>query len=371
MYPYLVPIEVLHVITTLNRGGAENQLLLLASEQIKQGLAVQIAFLKGEADLVQEFQSIGARVYTQIANKNIFFQITGLRSILRKLSSESIVHAHLPQAELLCAFSKIHHNTLIVTRHFGGKFKPTSNILLSSALGKLASVRASKVIAISNSVKQILIQNKEVWNNARIEVIEYGFDPKKFRSKLGSINNGEIEPPVKIGTISRLSPEKNVNLIIEAYYELRKDLPLDKLQIVGAGPLEGELRSLTKHLGIETDVEFLGKTEHVAEFLNELDVFVLASSFEGFGMVLLEAMSLGKRIVASRNSAILELIGDSKCGILFETNNKRALINGLVQAINADFLPIFEAQEMKLLNFEISDCASKMTQLYKRAISLS
>jgi len=357
------------VITTINRGGAENQLLLLVTEQIKQGLSVQIAFLKGEAELKQEFETIGARVHPEIANKRLFSQIIGLRKILRKLNRTSIVHAHLPQAELLCTLSMSRHNTLIVTRHFGGKFKPTSNILFSSALGKLATVRASKVIAISNSVKQILVQNREVWDNSRIQVIEYGFDREKFRSSLELINNGELKPPLKIGTISRLSPEKNVSLIIEAYSELRKILSLDKLRIVGAGPLEPDLRCLTVDLGIETEVEFLGKTKLIAEFLNELDIFVLASSFEGFGMVLLEAMSVGKRIVASRNSAILELIGDSNSGILFQTNDKQALINAIKQAIGSDFQTILEAQESKLSKFEIGSCTTKTIQMYENAIS--
>ena len=368
MYPCPMPLEVLHVITTIDRGGAENQLLLLVTEQIKQGLNVQVAFIKGEAELREDFEAIGVRVYKLTANKNLFSQIIALRGILRKLSSSSVVHAHLPQAELLCFFSMFHYNTLVVTRHFGGKFKPTSNIFLSSLLGKIASKRASKVIAISNSVKKIIIQNKEVWDNSRIEVIKYGFDRNKFRKELDYINNGGLTPPIKIGTISRLSPEKNVNLIIEAYAELKKVLPLDKLRILGAGPLESELRNLAKSLGIESDVEFLGKSKFVANFLNELDIFVLASSFEGFGMVLLEAMSVGKRIVASRNSAILELIGDSNCGILFNTHDKQALIESIFQSINTDLNTILEAQEMKLSEYEISATANRILKVYESVI---
>lgn len=98
-----------------------------------------------------------------------------------------------------------------------------------------------------------------------------------------------------------------------------------RLEIVGAGSLLGELTTMTKDLGLTNSVSFLGRTDDVEGFISSLDLFVLTSKFEGFGMVLLEAMSTGCKIVAARNSAIPEVLGEDGAGLMFETGNETEL----------------------------------------------
>jgi len=355
---------VLHVITTTNRGGAENQLLLLAREQVKLGTKVLVIDLKGDSELIGEFVDSGVEVINSLLNKSFLGQIFELRKILVDLPPDTVIHAHLPQAELVCFFAK-RDNPLVITRHFGGKFKPTSRMFISSLLGLIASYRASKVIAISESVKQVLIKNKEVCRNSDLEVIHYGFDRTSFRAQVAEIRSGLIAPPIALGTVSRLSPEKNVHLVIEAYAELRKKFHVSNLRIIGVGPLEDDLKNLSIKLGIENEVEFLGKKKEIAEFMNDLDVFILASSFEGFGMVLVEAMAMGKRIVASRNSAIEEILGGTNCGVLFETGNLSSLVAAFEEVIGLDYDLIAVAQKERLNDYEIGSTAVKTLAVYK------
>jgi glycosyltransferase involved in cell wall biosynthesis len=355
---------VLHVITTTNRGGAENQLLLLAREQVKLGSKVFVVDLKGESELGRDFLESGVKIIHNLVNKSFLLQIIELRRILLDLPPNTVIHAHLPQAELVCSFAK-RKNPLVITRHFGGRFKPTSHLFFSSILGLIASYRASKVIAISESVKQLLIKNREVFRNRDLEVIHYGFDRISFRAQVAEFRSGLISPPIALGTVSRLSPEKNVHLIIEAYAELRKMHNLSHLRIVGVGPLEVELKSLCTNLGIQDDVEFLGKQKNIAEFMNGLDVFILASSFEGFGMVLVEAMAVGKRIVASRNSAIEEILSESDCGVLFETGNLKSLIAGIEEVLEFDYELMAAAQIKRLTEYKIASTAKKTLSVYK------
>lgn len=370
MYSARVSMTVLHVITTINRGGAENQLLLLVRAQINQGLNVYVADLKGDSELAQEFRASGAKLIQTLRGRNFIFQIQGLRKELKGLPTKTIIHAHLPQAELLCAIAKRNNQTLIITRHFGGRFKPASNIILSSILGQVASFRASKVIAISESVKNVLKDNKEVFRNSRLEVIHYGFDPNNFVNQVKTLRDGKIQTTISLGTVSRLSPEKNVHLIIRAFEILKRDIPLAPLRIVGVGPLEEELTDLVYKLGIAGDVEFLGKRSDIAEFMNSLDVFILASSFEGFGMVLVEAMSIGKRIVASRNSAIEEIIGETNCGVLFETGNLDSLVLAIRKVVSQNFEAIILAQRARLRDFDINATALRTSAIYKEAIGV-
>ncbi len=363
MYSNEVGNVVVHVITTTNRGGAENQLPLLAREQVKMGAKVFVIDLKGESELARDFVDSGVSVIDNLLNKSFLDQIIGLRRILADLPPDTVIHAHLPQAELVCSFAK-RNNPLVITRHFGGKFKPNSHMFFSSMLGLIATCRASKVIAISESVKQVLIKNKEVFRNSSLEVIHYGFDRSSFRSQVAEIRGGLILPPIALGTVSRLSSEKNVHLIIEAYSELRKKFNLSNLRIIGVGPLESDLKSLCIKLGVESQVEFLGKKKEIAEFMNDLDVFILASSFEGFGMVLVEAMAIGKRIVASRNSAIEEILGGTNCGVLFETGNLNSLIAAIEEALELDYDLMAADQNERLNDYEIGSTAAKILSVY-------
>ena len=92
-------MKVHHVITTINRGGAENQLLVLVREQIKSGMEVSVLYLKGEPELERDLSDAGAIVSHDIANQNPFIQFLKMRSISK--SQRTLLHAHLPRAELL------------------------------------------------------------------------------------------------------------------------------------------------------------------------------------------------------------------------------------------------------------------------------
>ena len=97
----MISNKVTHLITTIERGGAEKQLLTLASEQVQSGLNVVVLYLKGKPDLRNEFEESGAEVNNLLGGKSFLKQIFLLSKYLRK--NPSPVHAHLPKSELLAA----------------------------------------------------------------------------------------------------------------------------------------------------------------------------------------------------------------------------------------------------------------------------
>jgi glycosyltransferase involved in cell wall biosynthesis len=86
--------------------------------------------------------------------------------------------------------------------------------------------------------------------------------------------------------------------------------------LAGDGPLEAMLRSLVHDLGIEDRVRFLGHWEQVPRLLRSLDIFVLSSKFEPFGVALLEAKAAGLAIAATSVNEIPEILGDGESGLL-------------------------------------------------------
>ena len=137
----------------------------------------------------------------------------------------------------------------------------------------------------------------------------------------------------RIGTIGRLVPQKDYPTLLNAFSNVLKSLPETELYIVGEGYLQKELIKLSKTIGVNDKVHWLGKTEYVNEFLSKIDLFILSSKYEGFGLVLLEAMVAKKPIIAANNSAIPEVLGKIYEG-LFSTGDANALAQQIKTAIS-------------------------------------
>lgn len=350
--------KVFHLITTIERGGAENQLLILVREQIIQGFEVHIAFLKGSLELKSEFTSIGATVHSSLVGLSPFFQPFEFRKLLK--GRKVIVHAHLPRAELVAALTPAKFK-FVASRHNSEPFFPGAPRYISNVLSKLIEIRASKIIAISEAVRDFLISRGEVRTHHKIEVVHYGYRPVLTRNK--------IEPTSRfnnfhVGTISRLTDQKDISTMLKAFAKYRTRNKSAKLSILGKGRLLQNLEDLTRDLSIDGSVQFCGKSAEVIEFLRSLDVFILTSKYEGFGMVLLEAMDAGIPIIASRNSAIPEVLGNDFPG-LCETGNEHDFAAKLELLQNAEFRKVFlDIQEERLGNFSAEKMIKKINYLY-------
>ena len=360
----------MHVITTIERGGAESQLLMLATKQVSEGRQVEVLYLKGSPSLYENFRSANVTVSSFLKDKPFFLQMLLLRRHLREIRGNYILHAHLPQSELLATFAKTSKGRIINSRHFGGQFSPQANRYFSSLLGKLATCRSSFVIAISESVAKILIANKEVKKSVPIETIYYGFDAEKFISQKSIINPFTLKEGLNLGTVARLSPEKDLATLLRAFKIVSQSESQMNLYIVGSGKMEIELKSLAKELDISHKVEFLGKTSQVFHFMNSIDIFILTSKFEGFGMVLLEAMAANTRVIAADNSALVEVISHNGAGYFFETGSEKDLANQ-IKAIRGTPRESFKsAQQSQLEYFSIAKAERKVNRLYEEVLSL-
>jgi glycosyltransferase involved in cell wall biosynthesis len=331
----MISNKVTHLITTIERGGAEKQLLTLASEQVKSGLKVEVFFLKGKPDLQNEFESSGVKVNNLLVGKSFLKQIYILSKYLRK--NLSPIHAHLPQSELLAAIV-VRNKYFVFSRHNAEPFWPGGPQVISNLFSKFVCKRASQGIAISNAVKSYLITRGEVPSGYTIDVVYYGFqnDIPTNAAGLGLITNimNSQSSNYKIGTIGRLVPQKDYPTLLSAFSNVLKSVPNIELYVVGEGYLQKNLIESSKSLGINDKIHWLGKTEYIKEFLSKIDLFILPSKYEGFGLVLLEAMIAKKPIIAANNSAIPEVLGKTYEG-LFSTGNIKVL-SELIKKVISD-----------------------------------
>jgi len=357
-------IRVIHVITTIERGGAENAVLALAREQVKNGYQVVVVPLKGELELEREFIEAGVTLDLLLHSRQFAEQVMMFR---RQYNEDFLFHGHLPRSELLLRFSKS-KSCFFVTRHNAEAFFPKSPRLISRILSRFVTNKSESVIAISKAVLHFLLETKEISTRTSSLVIHYGYLPRCMTTavkKLYSPSNGGT---LRIGTISRLTPQKHLVLLIRLG-EILRDLKVKFLiQIVGVGPEKSLLETKVSEIGLENEILFLGKKTDIMPFLQDQDVFVLTSNYEGFGLVLLEAMDAKLPIIAARNSAIPEVLGESHPG-LFVTRDSESLLQTLLDVLQFSdtYTEIMNTQSVRLDYFSMAKYFYAHHQLYTQS----
>ena len=137
-----------------------------------------------------------------------------------------------------------------------------------------------------------------------------------------------------LGMVCRLVEQKGVPYALEALRRVRADFPGAHLVILGDGEKAAELRRLASALGIADRVHWLGWRADAADLMAAFDVLLAPSLWEGFGLVLLEAMSRRVPVIASRVSAIPEVVLDGESGILFEPRDVDALTKAIARLLS-------------------------------------
>ena len=156
----------------------------------------------------------------------------------------------------------------------------------------------------------------------KLRVIPYGADlsavesvavheANDFRQALGFHSR-----EVLIGSVGRLVEQKDYPTQLRAFAMAVSEVPGLRMVLAGDGPLKADLLRMARELKISRQVSFIGHCERVPAFLRCLDIFVLASKFEPFGVALLEAKAAGVAIVATRVNEIPEILSDGTSGLL-------------------------------------------------------
>lgn len=373
-------MKILHVITTIDRGGAENHLCDLVKGLAIAGNEVGVAYLKGNGYWGNELESYGIRVFNLgLVRYGDFLPIWRLRKLLYVFHPE-IVHAHLPPAEIYTrlALLGIQRPSLVISKHVDSAFLDGSVEKDESAIGsfltRIISQRAERVICISNSVRNFLASSQVGVPLEKLEVVNYGLCIKDYhldKEANGLSVRAEFSiggDALLIGTVARLVPQKSLHHLLYALnklvYEHNKSV---NLLIVGSGPLERQLLSLAETLGVQDRVIWAGFREDIPRLMSALDIFVLCSRNEGFGLVLLEAMASSLPVVASRISAIPEVVKDGVTGFLFRYGDVDSCVDAILNLQDLDTRVSFGVAGRKRVEqeFSVSRMNSRMVDIYE------
>jgi L-malate glycosyltransferase len=210
-------------------------------------------------------------------------------------------------------------------------FDPTMTAVLKACAHSSAR-RCLMIAAISQDMERWWRQTGA--SAERVEIIPHGVDTDVFhRSEYAARELGLSADRINLLYVGRLSPEKNVSLLIRAVGKLNDDAwgPNFQLHLVGAGPQEEELRSLVTRLRLGTQVAFHGRLPlaDLPRWYSAADVVVLPSKSEGLPRVMLEAMACGTPFIGTRISGVVDHIRDGENGFIVDSDDEPALASRL------------------------------------------
>ena len=195
-----------------------------------------------------------------------------------------------------------------------------------------------RFIAVAGHIEKKLTHLRGI-DESKVVKINNGVDTEKYVPdiKIRNLMRDKLSvgsEVVLIGAVGRLTWEKGLSQFINAAKKIENDLNLSKADIkyliAGTGDLRGNLEGEVDSLGLKEKFIFTGFIDDADSILNAMDVLVLPSLREGFPMVLLEAMSVGKPIIASKIDGVNESIIDGKNGILVEPGDSSALSEAIM-----------------------------------------
>jgi len=187
-----------------------------------------------------------------------------------------------------------------------------TNRFYNSAILKYTQSDIDLYLAVSNTTKHKLICNANIQAD-KIKVLYNAIDFSKFTSKKKKTSFQQRE--LVIGFSGRLATVKGCNILL-------KSLPLIKFPykvlIAGSGPLLNETKKLAEKLGIDANVNFLGYINNIQDFYSKIDVLIVPSKHESFGISVIESQSMKIPVIASDVGSLNEIILNGETGLLFK-----------------------------------------------------
>lgn len=329
-------MRVAHIIKVVRAAGAERHLLTLLSGLRGQDIDAHLILLVEPANdmqsYVDEAQALAIPVERILIQRHFDPALLGrLRSRLRALQPD-VVHTHLLHADLygIPAARWAGVPIVVSSRHNDNHFRRRFPI---KQVNQLLWRMADAGIGISDAIARFSIE-VEGAPVEKIHRIYYGLQAAKplDRGSAQAALTAEIGLPndsVLIGMVCRLIEQKGVSDGLRAFARAAQQYPNAYLLIAGEGPLRMALESEAAALGIKNRVHFLGWRSNIPALMAALDIFLMPSLWEGFGLVLLEAMAQAVPVIATRVSAIPEIVINDETGLLVPARDVDALASAL------------------------------------------
>jgi glycosyltransferase involved in cell wall biosynthesis len=368
-------IKILECIRQGQIGGGESHLLSLV-ENLDRSQFEPVVLSFTEGPMVDRLRGMGIRTHVLHTEKP--FDVTKWVEVKALIRSEGVdlVHAHGTRASSNTLWAARHLNIPLIYTIHGWSFHNDQHPLVRKLRiwgERWITTRSSVNIAVSASNRA---SGLEQIPGLKAVVINNGIDQQKFSPGRSFKNiRAELGIPadvVLVLFIARFTAHKQPLTLIRAFREALRAMPGMRLLMVGDGDQREEGLQLVSELGLEAAVNFQAFRQDVPDILAAADIFVLPSLWEGLPIGLLEAMAMGKAVIATEVDGTKEVVQPGENGLLVEPGNVSALAAALVKLGGDPALRDMlrqRALDTIRRQFNAADMTREIERVYSRVIA--
>ena len=355
--------NILYVSHEASLTGAPKCLYALI-KRINQKKYHPIFFSPYQGPLIKKLRDIG--VETIVFKKNITLN---LKRLIREKSID-LVHVNTIVSTYGAFAGKLARKKVLWHIH-----EDISKGLWNRFLRQLIRVLSDRIVVVSDRI------HRSFGNKNKVTTIHNGIDIKEFVKDMeGDTIKQEFDLnknfPI-IGVIGSISPAKGHKYFLKALVEVERKYPKVATLIVGESPpvfrrWRGRMEELVKRIGLKERVIFTGLREDISQIMAALDIFVLPSVYEAFGLVLLEAMAFKKPIIASNVGGIPEIVEDGITGLLVPPGDPESLAKAIIEITQhpKEAMKLGErGRERVKRYFSLDVYVQKIEKVYKEILS--
>ncbi|MGH2664057.1 MAG: glycosyltransferase [Actinomycetota bacterium] len=363
--------RILLLIKGLGRGGAEQLLLSAASHLDRDRFEYEVAYLlPWKNALVGSLEKTGMPVHCLDGARGPGW-LTRLRDLVRRRRIE-LVHSHSPlpavgsRLALPARMRRVYTEHNVWDRYHRATY--WANVLTFP--------RSDHVFAVSEQVRESIRYPRGLRSRRMppVETLYHGLDPDAvsgwdgpngIRQELGIPDDAPV-----VGTVANFKAHKGHGHLLHAALRVRAAVPDVRFVFVGTGPLEDEMRSRAREMGLNGNVVFAGFREDVPRVAGTFDVFCLPSLYEGLSIALMEAMSLGKPVVVTAVGGQPEVVTEARDGFLVPPGDPSALAERLTMLLRDRELRqrLGRNARQRAAGFDIRDAVHRIEAVYSEVL---
>jgi len=331
------PVRVMHIVLSLRPGGRRTAILDLIKNMDKDKYLPFVCCL----DELGCSEELVEGIQVKVMNRRQGWDYSLPFRLAKLMRREDVRLAHTHEATslfygtLAAKLAKVpvllhtYHRSIDIDIHTSW----------DRIRNKIMFIMTDGITVASEANRQVVASAHHI-SPQRINLIYYGIDTDKYVMANVDILNKKKKTGLNshckiIGAVGHMNgPEKGFEYLIRAFaqvYQIEKNV---ELAIAGDGPLRSKLYNLSNELSIASRIHFLGFRTDMPELYQTFDLFVLPSIYEAFGLVLVEAMSAGKPVVATNVGGIPEIVQDGKTGIIVPPCNSNKLSEAIIELLN-------------------------------------
>lgn len=360
-------MKILLIITGLGMGGAERQVCDLADQFTAKGHKVLLISMTGETVNRPLSSKIDVVELNMAKTPFGFIKAYWQARQLIKQFKPDVVHSHMVHANL---FSRLLRLSVRIP-----KLICTAHNTSEGGRGRMLAYRITdKLCDISTNVSQEAVDAffaQGAVTKGRMLAMHNGIDTERFtfdinhRIRLRTELNISEEIPLLLA-VGRLNVAKDYPNLLLAFHHIIKAGSLAHLVIIGVGDEETKLIKMVAELGLCKRVYFLGLRHDVHEWMSAADLFVLSSAWEGFGLVVAEAMACERLVVATDCGGVREVVAN--CGVLVPPKNSTELARALTDCLSLSAEQVKEqgraARQRIVEHYSLKSQAANWLRLY-------